>query len=49
MKDNGLLKGTRQERKLHVLKMNEAGMKTSFIENERGRNEIVKLEERPIP
>ena len=42
-------KGTRQERKHHLLKRNEAGTKTAFVEKERGRNEIVNLEERPMP
>ena len=42
-------KGTRQERKHYLMKRNEAGTKTSFIEKERGRNEIVNLEERPMP
>ena len=42
-------KGTRQERKRHLLKRNEAGTKTSFIEKERGRNEIICSEERLIP
>ena len=42
-------KGTRQERNIHLLKRNEAGTKTSFIEKERGRNDIVKLEERSMP
>ena len=46
-KRNG--KGTRQERKRHLLKRNEAGTKTAFAEKERGRNEICNLEERPIP
>ena len=46
-KRNG--KGTRQEQKHHMLKRNEAGTKTAFIEKERGRNEIVNLEERPMP
>ena len=35
--------------KHHLLKRNEAGIKTSFIEKERDRNEIVNLEEQPIP
>ena len=34
--------------KHHLLKRNEAGTKTAFIEKERGRNEIVNLEERPM-
>ena len=42
-------KGTRQERNSHLLKRNEAGTKTSLIEKERGRKEIVKLEERSMP
>ena len=39
-------KGTRQERNSHLLKRNEAGTKTSCIEKEGGRNEIVNLEGR---
>ena len=46
-KRNG--KGTRQERKGHLLKRNEAGTKMAFLEKERGRNAFLKNEERFIP
>ena len=49
-------KGTEMEQKRnkagtkhHFLKRNEAGIKTSSIEKERDRNEIVNLEEQTIP
>ena len=42
------MKGTKKGTEM-VRKRNEAGTKTSFIEKERGRNEIVNLEERPMP
>ena len=44
MKDDYLKNVRKKERK-----RNEAGTKTAFIEKERGRNEIVNREERPMP